>query len=71
MPEGVVPFDDLVPPDHHLNWNRAFDRAVQDAARGLQPGEKATFTVKFEVDVTRTNPGWADGYKAILDRKNP
>lgn len=55
--------DDETAPFHHKKWDEALQRALDDATHDWNVGDKGEFTLTYRVRVTKTNPGWVDGYK--------
>jgi hypothetical protein len=55
---------------HHLGFDKALDRAVDDwaAKRGAAtaPGETVELQVTLMVKVSKTNPGRIEGYSAKI-----
>ena len=64
-PEGFVAarYVDFVP-DHHKHFNKA----LQDAVNAER--EEGIFEVTVLVSVKHNSPGWVDGYKVILSRRD-
>jgi hypothetical protein len=67
MPIGEHSASETTPP-HHRFWDEALQRAVQDAAQELEHGGSGWYSVKFVVEIVKTNPGWVNKYAVVLEQ---
>jgi hypothetical protein len=70
MPIGTHSASEVTPP-HHRFWDEALQRAVEDAAKQLNQGDSAWYSVKFVVEIVKTNPGWVDKHTVVLEQTDP
>ena len=58
--------DDGVPPPHHEKWDEAVQVALDWKTRKWDPGDAGELVLEYQVQASKKNPGWIDGYRVVL-----
>ena len=48
---------------HRWKWDEALQIALDKKTEHWDIGQEGEFTLTYRVRVSKTNPGWVDGYK--------
>ncbi|MFN2471042.1 MAG: hypothetical protein ABR583_08650 [Gaiellaceae bacterium] len=56
---------DRVPPPHHEKWDLAVQMGVDWKTRDWRQGDAHEFVLEYQARVSKTNPGWIDGYRVV------
>jgi hypothetical protein len=53
-------------PPHAEKWNEALQLAVDWKTRDWPEREQGGFTLEHQVQISKRNPGWIDGYRIVI-----